>query len=173
MRDSGQRGPVCARPASWGAARRDEPRTGSWGGHPPEPPTFTSLLHEAEEVVQELLAFRVLVQFVELGQEREGSALLARAGQGDGRGQCRGWGPSWHQYLASPLSSPQLAPKGFPDTSLGSGLPWAPHLPCTLAASVPQFPCPGCTAARSPVAGQDAAAPCSSRGSPDSSTAPR
>lgn len=39
---------------------------------PPQPPTFTSLLHETEEVVQELLAFRVFVQFIELGSGERG-----------------------------------------------------------------------------------------------------
>lgn len=94
---------------SLGIPHREPPtssrgRSGS-GTHPSH--TFTSLLHEAKEVIQELLAFRVLVQFVELeAGEREGSVLPARAGE-NGEGAVLGAGHCLCQNLASPLA--QLA----------------------------------------------------------------
>lgn len=79
-----------------------QPRQG-WQWHPPQPPTFTSLLHEAKEVIQEFLAFRVLIQFIELeAGEREGSVPPAHAGEnGDGS---RAWG----QTL--PVPQPGITP---------------------------------------------------------------
>lgn len=91
---------------SLGIPHREPPtssrgRSGS-GTHPSH--TFTSLLHEAKEVIQEFLAFRVLVQFVELeAGEREGSVLPARAGK-NGEGEVLGAGHCLCQNLASPLA---------------------------------------------------------------------
>lgn len=91
---------------SLGTPRREPPtssrgRSGS-GTHPSH--TFTSLLHESKEVIQEFLAFRVLVQFVELeAGEREGSVLPACAGE-NGEGAVLGAGHCLCQNLASPLA---------------------------------------------------------------------
>lgn len=118
-------------------------RSGS-GTHPSH--TFTSLLHEAKEVIQELLAFRVLVQFVELeAGEREGSVLPARAGE-NGEGAVLGAAepgitPGPTCLLCQQQEALCASLTEFPDTrsalaALGSpcawGLAWAPHKPLTI-----------------------------------------
>lgn len=71
---------------------------------PPQPPTFTSLLHEAKEVIQELLPFWVLVQFVELGVGERGVSAASIQGHVRQRRAVPGSGPCLGQDPASPLA---------------------------------------------------------------------
>lgn len=135
---------------------------------PPQPPTFTCLLHEAKEVIQELLAFWVLIQFVELGVgEREvstagthGHARQRRPMPGSGPLPVPGSGIT--PGLTCPLSQQQealcaswMGPPRAPSVLAAQsspcawGLVWTAHTPLTVlqpccrnAASVSQFPCP-------------------------------